>query len=68
MWEFPGSPVVRTPRFHCRGQVQSLVRELRSCMPRSAAKKKKEKKKAEINDIKQQEINRENQLNQKLVL
>ena len=20
IWDFPGGPVVRTPRFHCRGQ------------------------------------------------
>ena len=32
VWEFPGSPAVRTLHFHCRAwvQVQSLVRELRS--------------------------------------
>ena len=29
-WEFPGGPVVRTWRFHCRAQVQSLIKELRS--------------------------------------
>ena len=29
--EFPGSPVIKTPGFHCNGlQVQSLVGELRS--------------------------------------
>ena len=41
-WDFPGGPVVKIPPFHCRGQwVQSLVRELRSGMPRCMAKKKK---------------------------
>ena len=29
--EFPGSPVVRTPCFHCRGTGSALVTELRSC-------------------------------------
>ena len=43
--EFPGGPVVRTPRFHCRGhRFESLVRELGSCKPHSVAKKKKELK------------------------
>ena len=32
--EFPGGPVVRIWHFHCRAQVQSLVRELRSHKPR----------------------------------
>ena len=44
MRDFPGSPVVKTPHFHCTlqgAQVLSLVRELRSHMPCSAAKKKK---------------------------
>ena len=37
--EFPGGPVVRTPRFHCRGAgFDSLVRELRSRRPCSMAK------------------------------
>ena len=41
--EFPGSPEVITPRFHCRGaRVQSLVRELRSCKPRGTAPPPKE--------------------------
>ena len=32
--DFPGSPVVKTSGSQCRGvQVQSLVRELRSCLP-----------------------------------
>ena len=39
--EFPGGPVVRTLRFHCRGWVQSLVGELRSHKPNGVAKKKK---------------------------
>ena len=41
--EFPGSPVVRTPCFHCRGHgwVRSLVGELRSCMLSAVAKKQK---------------------------
>ena len=39
--DFPGGPVVKTPRFHCRGHgVPSLVGELRSYMPRGTAKKK----------------------------
>ena len=37
--EFPGGPVVRTPRFHCRGTGSSLVRELRSRMLCSTAEK-----------------------------
>ena len=38
----PGGPVVKTPRVQCKGvQVRSLVEELRSCMLRSVAKKKK---------------------------
>ena len=37
--EFPGSPVLRTARFHCQGaRVWSLVRELRSHNPCSTAK------------------------------
>ena len=36
IWEFPGSTVIRISCFHCRGaQVQSLVRELRSCIASS---------------------------------
>ena len=35
--EFPGGPVIRTASFHCWAQVQSLVRELRSRKPHSAA-------------------------------
>ena len=41
--DFSGGPVLKIPGFHCRGAwVQSLFRELRSHMPSSAAKKKKE--------------------------
>ena len=41
-WEFPGSPVVRTPALSLpRAWVQSFSRELRSCKPRGAVKKKK---------------------------
>ena len=40
-WEFPGSPVFRTRYFHCLGQVQSLVRELRCHKSRSVAKTNK---------------------------
>ena len=43
--EFHGGPVVRNPHFHCkRAQVCSLVRELRSHIPCSAAKKKRRRK------------------------
>ena len=32
-WDFPGGPAVKTPGFHCKGAwVQSLVREIRSCI------------------------------------
>ena len=31
--DFPGGPVVRTLRFHCRGTGSILVRELRSHVP-----------------------------------
>ena len=41
-WDYSGGPVVKTPRFHCRGaQVGSMVRELRSSMLCDTAKKKK---------------------------
>ena len=44
LWDFPGSPVVRTLRFDCRGGwVKSLVGKLRSCMPRGVAKEEKKK-------------------------
>ena len=40
--EFPGSLVVRTPLFHCRGQgFDPWLRELRFYMPHSVAKKLK---------------------------
>jgi len=35
--DFPGSPVVKTALSHQGAQVPSLVRELRSCMPRGLA-------------------------------
>ena len=48
--EFPGSPLIRTPHFHCQGWVQLLLRELRSQKPCDMPKRKKkfnlEKKKA----------------------
>ena len=35
---FPGGPVVKTPQSRCRGaEVQSQVRNLRSCMSHSIA-------------------------------
>ena len=40
-WDFPGGPVTRTPCFHYKGHVPSLVRELRAHMPLSVAKEKK---------------------------
>ena len=41
MCDFPGSPVVKTPRFQCRElRVQLLVRELRSHMRCGKAKNK----------------------------
>ena len=46
MWprDFFGSPVVRTPHFHCRGRgFQSLVGELRSCEFHHMAKEKRKK-------------------------
>ena len=40
--DFPGSPVVKTLSFYCRGhRFWSLIGELRSCMPHGTAKKKK---------------------------
>lgn len=39
--DFPGSPVVVTPRFHRRGhRVPSSVRQLESCKPHGVAKKR----------------------------
>ena len=49
-WEFPGSPVIKTFDFPMQGaQVQSLVGELRSCLPCGMAKKKKKKEMLETN-------------------
>ena len=45
VWEFPGCPVVRTWRFHCRAWVWSLVGELRSCKPCVRANKQTNKTK-----------------------
>ena len=40
--EFPGSSVVRTLYFHCRGHgFETQLKELRSCMLCCVAKKKK---------------------------
>ena len=44
--DFPGSPVVKTPRSQCKGKMQGarvgfLVRELRFCILHTIAKKKK---------------------------
>ena len=39
--DFLGGPVVWTLHFQCHGQVESLVRELRSCKPSSMTKEKK---------------------------
>ena len=34
--DFPGGPMVRTPRFHCRGpRFHPLIGELRSLKPRT---------------------------------
>ena len=34
VWELPGSPVIKTLCFHCRGSdVWSLIRKSRSCIP-----------------------------------
>ena len=46
--DFPGGQVVRTLPFQCRGLQGFLVRELRSHMPRSAAKTSKKKKKKKV--------------------
>ena len=47
--DFPGSLVIKSLHFHCRGSwVQSLVRELRSCKPGSSKNKPKKKKKTSI--------------------
>ena len=45
MGDLPGSPVVKTLCFHCRGaRVRSLVGELRSHMPELCGQKKEKKK------------------------
>ena len=41
MWDFPGGLVVRIWGFHCLAQLQSLVRELRSCQPCGMTRKRK---------------------------
>ena len=45
VWDFPGSPVVKTLPRHARVAGSSLVEELRSHMPCGQKKKKKEKAK-----------------------
>ena len=50
--DFPGSPVVKTLRFHCRVQVQSLVGEV----PHATWYGKKKKKKKLWMQQKQKEI------------
>lgn len=42
--EFPGSLAVRIPGFPCRGQIQSLIGELRSCKPHGTTKRERKKK------------------------
>ena len=50
MWEFPGSPVVGTPRFHCWGPgVQSLVGELGSCKLHSQQNKTNKEENVDVN-------------------
>ena len=42
MGEFPGGPVVRIPRLHCKGhRFDTQLGKLRCCIPWGAAKKKK---------------------------
>ena len=44
--DFFSSPGVKILHFHCRGAwIQSLVRELRSCMPPSMARKQRKENK-----------------------
>ena len=50
--EFPDSPVLRTTNFHCRAQVQSFIRELRSHKPHGEAKKEKRAQKGARNHLK----------------
>ena len=46
LWDFPGSPVVKTPSFHCRGHgFDPWSGELRPRRPRHGQKEKKRKKK-----------------------
>lgn len=47
--DFPGRPVVENSKLPLQGvqRVPSLVLELRSCIPRGAAKSRKKKKKME---------------------
>ena len=40
-YDIPGGPVVKTLHSQCKG-FDPQVRELRSCMPQGAAKKKKQ--------------------------
>ena len=44
--------MVRIPGVNCLAQVQSLVKELRSCKLHSVAKKEKEKKKKKMEEKK----------------
>ena len=46
LWEFPGGPVVRIYHFHCHGQVQSLVRELRSLQAKWSSQKANKQKRS----------------------
>ena len=47
---FSGSPVVKTPRFHCRGPWSILGWETKILYMISAAKKKKKKKKKDLQE------------------
>ena len=46
LWEFPGGPVVRICHLHCHGQVQSLVRELRSLQATWSSQKASKQKRS----------------------
>ena len=51
-WELPGGLVVRTWRFHCRGpEFNPWSGNLRSCRPRSVAKKIKIKKMVRVSGL-----------------